>query len=851
MTYDDRPFKQLALGSNHVLALRHDARVIAWGENQYGQCDVPTDLGPVTQIAAGSGHSLALQADGTLVAWGDNRGGECDIPADVRDVVLIAAGVRQSFVAMRDGRAYVWGYNEYGPLFVTLNLPDVVQVSLGVNQSRAVLANGHTVAWGNNRGVVRKPPVELDDVIAVSVGLNHELALTRAGRVITWGNNKYRQATVPPDLPPVQQIFAGNDYSLALCHDGTIAVWGNRERIQYAMIRSLRRITQLIPGVASTTAHALCVRQDGQLFGVGNWLEVHDVPQRSDLCQVAIYRDHALARTQTGAVVAWGDNRHQQATVPADVHDVVQVAVGEIHSVALLATGTVVVWGGNFDGQYAIPTDLDDVCQIAAASAHTLALRRNGTVVAWGHNTWGQCTVPDDIGDVVSIAAGFAHTLALRRDGTVVAWGANFQQQCVVPAGLSDVIQIAASGHSLALRRDGTVVAWGRNDVGQCDIPADLDDVIAVATGRFHSLLLRRTGHVVAIGKNNVGQCDVPVWLNDVVHIAAGDSLSLAIRKNGQVVAWGGNGLDDLNRLVRITPSASLEYMHPTAVGPTEGATFHSLAGMLMKRYHELPAALLGDKLRYMIDNPPDGARDSRPLMIWPQSLVFHPFKSHLMGYTCVYIDAPSLTQWLMHTPPSTTRGVTIAYWCARALAAVHMRGYIVGSLTTDDIVVYDDGMVALRDCDRYQVGDGRMYVGQRFATPNDAPELVRPHDSPVNMWQRLVLRLKGQSQTMPSPCTEYSDAFALAVVIFMLVCEHRHPFDGVLLDGAHQEVVRMADVWPYDTTQRRCQPPPGLMDCYQRLPDALKSLFVRAFTGAPTQRPLPHEWVAVLATLR
>ena len=46
------------------------SEVVAWGDNDSGQTNVPSGLSNVVAIAAGGYHSLALTAEGRVVAWG-------------------------------------------------------------------------------------------------------------------------------------------------------------------------------------------------------------------------------------------------------------------------------------------------------------------------------------------------------------------------------------------------------------------------------------------------------------------------------------------------------------------------------------------------------------------------------------------------------------------------------------------------------------------------------------------------------------------------------------------------------------------------------------------------------------
>ena len=40
--------------------------VRAWGDNSYGQCNIPSDLGVCKQIAGGYYHTIALQESGLV-----------------------------------------------------------------------------------------------------------------------------------------------------------------------------------------------------------------------------------------------------------------------------------------------------------------------------------------------------------------------------------------------------------------------------------------------------------------------------------------------------------------------------------------------------------------------------------------------------------------------------------------------------------------------------------------------------------------------------------------------------------------------------------------------------------------
>ncbi len=145
----------IAAGEKHCLALKSDGTVVAWGDNEYGQRDVPADLSDVARIYVGRDFSLALKNDGTVVAWGSNKDysgneytcGQCDVPEGLSGVVDIAIRDQTCIALKNNGTVVVWGDNNYGRCNVPNGLHDVAAVS-GRNGIAAIKTDGTVVNWG-------------------------------------------------------------------------------------------------------------------------------------------------------------------------------------------------------------------------------------------------------------------------------------------------------------------------------------------------------------------------------------------------------------------------------------------------------------------------------------------------------------------------------------------------------------------------------------------------------------------------------------------------------------------------------------------------------------------------------
>jgi alpha-tubulin suppressor-like RCC1 family protein len=485
-------------------ARRRDGAVFAWGQNSSGQLgdgtsqsrNTPVQVlaanSSVTALAPGNAHVLALRADGTVLAWGSNLSGQLGaaavtpgslspipIPAFAPNTVSkIAAGGTHSYAIGTDGKLLAWGDNGFGQLGIgtfsgelapvqALGLgpgSTVTAISAGPFYSLAVKDSGTTLlAWGLNssgqhgNGLITgsTTPVSVQlpaRVTAVSAGTTHALALTETGQVLAWGANNVGQlgnGTTTPSRVPIAvpgidgvviEVVAAANRSFALMNDGTVLVWG------------------------------------GGSLGLGPANESRNpvpVPALSGIVALAASGLATYALKNDGAVLAWGTNV------------IAQLGTGTLES-----TRTPVQVAGLGPGS--------TVRAIGAYNLGGYAIKADGTILGWGGNDTGEIgdgTTAMRLSPVVASAVrptspvktlmGGLHALLLGEDGSVLAWGANGVGQLGDGTGLQRLAPVQVSGlgvgsgaimistsavagnHSLALLQNGTVLAWGSNGSGE------------------------------------------------------------------------------------------------------------------------------------------------------------------------------------------------------------------------------------------------------------------------------------------------------------------------------------------------------------------------------------------------
>ncbi|MEH0155361.1 cadherin domain-containing protein [Limibacter armeniacum] len=200
-----------------------------------------------------------------------------------------------------------------------------------------------------------------------------------------------------------------------------------------------------------------------------------------------------------------GNDYITSASIPTVVNSgspVVQIGAGDDHAVVLKADGTLIAWGDDKYGQISIPSTITDVKSISVGNFHTLVVKNDNTVDGWGRNDYNQtdAATMSALSDVKMVAAGELHSVALKNDGSVVAWGDNtFHHQTEVPTEVGNKAEFIDAGnhHTVAVLNDNTVVSWGNQTFRQ-------SNEVALLEGRSVSLASAGYGHTVVVADNKV-----------------------------------------------------------------------------------------------------------------------------------------------------------------------------------------------------------------------------------------------------------------------------------------------------------------------------------------------------------
>lgn len=287
-----------------------------------------------------------------------------------------------------------------------------------------------------------------------------------------------------------------------------------------------------------------------------------------------------------------------------------------------------------------------------------------------------------------------------------------------------------------------------------------------------------------------------------------------------------------------------------------EGTVFSILGqpNMVVKIYHDSELnRMRQEKLHSMVANKPRkytmlDKRSGRhvPVLAWPEDIVMRSRSGQVCGFTMKAVDVEQAVE--IHNiesafardarPWTKDLGLGLRAHIARNLCflvnQIHSAGAIIGDFNERNVLVSQNLIVCMIDCDSMQIRDSSKYYPCTMLQPGFiAPELLG----------------KDLSRTIRHASSDY---FSLAVHIYCLLLD-RHPFRNGVYTGPGEKppnhILAKQGQWR-GRSGGILKIEPSQIDPRILLPRSMMLLFEKAFQkGAkdPSIRPSVREWEAEL----
>ncbi len=260
---------------------------------------------------------------------------------------------------------------------------------------------------------------------------------------------------------------------------------------------------------------------------------------------------------------------------------------------------------------------------------------------------------------------------------------------------------------------------------------------------------------------------------------------------------------------------------------------------LAVKIVNRADRAELAERLDLMLTRPPRKLSDPGRVC-WPTGRALHPRDRSVVGYAMPRLSPttalPLDTAFQRRFRTSILPGITwrwyveVAANLALLVAEVNENGHVIGDLAPQNLFVSTGGRVSIVDTDGWQL----------------APGADRPVVLPCPFSREEYAPLEVLDSAPGDIRDQYSDWWALAVLIGQVLALGVHPYAGVVPGSQppYDEVsnVRNRTCWllGHPDPVLPWRPPASF------LPESLRRMFQTAFVsgyGRPHLRPSPRQW--------
>ncbi len=335
-----------------------------------------------------------------------------------------------------------------------------------------------------------------------------------------------------------------------------------------------------IDTISSFSTFSVGLSKDGEVFAWGN-TKIPNSATKADLANipdeiknskvrfVAAGADHAIAITDSGKVIGWGEYGNSQYGNKSNLAGTSQI----IDMPEQLLTGTI---------------DVNNVKQLACGYQVTAIVMKDGSCYYWGNYKSGAENLKMlGKGNVEHVEFLNSRCVARTKDGKLMLGSSKEQFDTIIALDqngneirdengkvvflslfddyLADrkVTNIAATSGAIAIVTDdnkvlvvGSLVSSNSKVIAQPTF-ADGEVITDVIGGAKHFAAITSKGNIYCWGENTLGQCEVPKKHEGAIRLVGGSFQTYAVNAEDELVAkWGLKGYlmgtDELGRDIAV-----------------------------------------------------------------------------------------------------------------------------------------------------------------------------------------------------------------------------------------------------------------------------------------------------------